>query len=476
MKITFIYPDIQPQFRFWKGYYYSGIGSLSSFLKLHGHKTSLIHITKLMDKETFIKHIFQESPDLIGFSSTQHVFPIVKKLARWIKEEKIQLPVICGGIYPTLNPNETINTEGIDMICRGEGEEPLCELCTNIEKGRNIKKVSNIWYKYHKTIYKNPLKQPCHDLSNLPFPDRTIFKYRNLFNENQGYATVMVSRGCPYQCSYCCNQALRNIYDQKVKYTRFRSIDSAISEIKKILRDFPFIQAIHFDDDILFLNESWGNAFFSRYKDEVGVPFRCNARPNLLNKKRIELMSEAGCIEVAIGLESGNDHIRNKILKRNLSRDQIKNASHLCKNSKIHIKSFNMVGIPYEDTRAVLETIKLNAEIGVEEIQTTIFQPYKGTSLFDLCLEKGLLTNEELSFDFFSPAPLLLNSITPEQILMFRDYFKVFVGIYKILYALPRSISGFLIKSSDKMLSSKYISKFLNKIYIPMNYLYRLIQ
>lgn len=474
MKVTFVYPDIQPRFRFWKGHYYSGIGYLSAFLRNYGHSTSLIHITQPISKETFTKYIFDENPDLIGFSSTSHSFPIVERLAGWIKEENLQIPTICGGIHPTISPDETINTEGINIICRGEGEEALLELCNNMEKSGNIRNIPNIWYRNKRVVYKNPLRPPYQNLNNLPFPDRSIFTYKDLFHENQGYATVMVSRGCPYQCSYCCNHYLNNLYDHKAKYIRFLSPDTTVLEIKQIVKDFPFIRAIHFDDDILFITENWGKDFLTRYKDEVGLPFRCNERPNLMTRTKAEAMREAGCNKISIGLESGNDYIRNKVLNRNLNNDQIKTAFHFCKNAKIRTKSFNMVGIPYEDPRAILDTIKLNAEMSVDEIQATIFQPYQGTKLFDLCLEKGFLTKENLSLDFFSPAPLLLDTITPEQVLMFRNYFRVFVRIYKVLYGLPKAVSGFLIKSTDVVLSSKYICKLLNTIYFPLNFIYRL--
>ena len=184
MKIVFVYPDILPYLPFWKGYYYEGIGSLSSFLKQHGHNTSLIHITKPISKENLINAVTNEAPDLIGFSSTSHAFPIVKKLASWIKEEKILTPVICGGIHPTISPDEAINTEGIDMICRGEGEEPLHELCDKLTKGKDVRRIQNIWYKENNEIIKNPLRPPCQDLSALPFPDRNIFEYKNLFHES----------------------------------------------------------------------------------------------------------------------------------------------------------------------------------------------------------------------------------------------------------------------------------------------------
>ena len=423
-----------------------------------------------------MKEVANENPGLIGFSSTSHAFPIVKRLAGWLKEENLAAPVICGGIHATICPDETIHTEGIDMVCRGEGEEALLELCNALDKGRDSKNILNIWCKDKEKIHKNPLRPPCQDLSTLPFPDRNIFQYKDLFHERLGEASVMVSRGCPYQCSYCCNHVLRRIYDQKTKPVSFRSPDNAICEIKQILKEFSFIKAIHFDDDILFLNKKWGADFMLKYKTEIGLPFRCNMRPNLVDEYKVKLMKEAGCFQVVVGLESGNEYIRNKVLNRNLSNDQMVNAFQLFKKARLTTKSFNMVGIPCEDVKSILDTIKLNAQVRADEMQVTMFQPYRGTTLYDLCVQKGYLTNEELAEDFFSPSPLRLDTVTHEQVLMFCHYFKIFVRMYQILYLFPEALSSALVSSLDRVFSLKHVAKILNKIFPALNSAYRVIQ
>lgn len=132
-----------------------------------------------------------------------------------------------------------------------------------------------------------------------------------------------------------------------------------------------------------------------------------------------------------------------------------------------------MVGIPYETPSAILDTIKLNAEIAVDTMQITIYQPYKGTQLAELCQEKGFVESLDLDTDFFSPSILQLDSVTPSHILMFRDYFKVLVRYYRALQKLPGSLSEAFIKRSDSILSAKLTPKVLNAAYIPLNYLFR---
>lgn len=473
MKVTFVYPDVLLHRPDWTGYFYHGIGSLSAVLKHAGHTTSLVHITQPIGKEEFIQRIRREAPDLIGFSSTSHMFPLVKNFASWLAEEKIAIPTICGGIHPAIAPEETIRIEGLDMICRGEGESPLLELCGKLERNEDVSTIQNLWIKRNGTVIKNPLRPLLEDLDTLPVPDRSIFNYQELYSEREGRGSFLVGRGCPYNCTYCCNHLLRKIYGSEGKPIRFRGVDSVIAEIKSILAAYPFIKTLIFDDDILFLNKGWSEKFAERYSKEVGLPFACNARANLVDRRMVELLRKAGCYHVKFGLESGNEHICNNVLNRQLTNAHIKTAFALCKEAGLLTESFNMVGIPTETPSAILDTIKLNAAVGVDTLQVTIYQPYPGTKLAELCHEQYSVEARDLASDFFSPSILKLNTLSSAQTLMFRDYFKVLVQYYKMLQKLPRAVSGLLVKLSDAILSLKITSRILNIIYIPLNYVYR---
>jgi len=217
VKITFIYPDLEPQVLDWPGHFYHGIAILSAVLKQNGHRTSLIHITRPVRRAEFIKKIRKDEPGLIGFSSTSHMFPFVRRLASWLVEAGIDAPTICGGIHPTIGPEEAIRTDGIDMICRGEGEGPLTELCWRLENREDISDIPNLWIKRNDAIIRNSLRPVVEDLDTLPFVDRTIFSHQDLICERQGKGNFMASRGCPFECTYCCNHLLRRIFKALTK-------------------------------------------------------------------------------------------------------------------------------------------------------------------------------------------------------------------------------------------------------------------
>jgi radical SAM superfamily enzyme YgiQ (UPF0313 family) len=473
MKVTLVYPDVLLHRPDWTGYFYYGIGLLSSVLKQAGHQTSLIHVTQPINQVEFISRIKKEDPGLIGFSSTSHMFSLVRQLVSWLKESEIKIPVICGGIHPTIAPEEAIGVDGIDIICRGEGESPLVELCRNTENNEDISTIMNLWIKRGGNIIKNPLRPLLDNLDKLPFPDRTIFDYRKLYAEREDRGSFLVGRGCPYNCAYCCNHLLRKIYGSEGKPTRFRSVDNLIAEIKEVIGHYPFITTLIFDDDILFLKRKWSEEFAEKYGKEIKLPFACNARANLLSKDIITLLKKAGCYHVKFGLESGNEDISNNVLSRQLKNEHIKKAFALCKEAGMATTSFNMVGIPGETPAAIFDTIKLNAAINVDHMQVSIYQPYPGTKLAELCHDQHMMESRDLETDFFSPSLVKLDTVSSSQVLMFRDYFRVLVRYFQFLQKLPKGISKVFMKITESVLSFAPTAKALNLIYLPLNYFYR---
>jgi radical SAM superfamily enzyme YgiQ (UPF0313 family) len=269
---------------------------------------------------------------------------------------------------------------------------------------------------------------------------------------------------------------LRKIYESQDKSIHFRSVDKVIAEIKDVLDHYPFIRTLNFDDDILFLNKKWAEDFAEKYSRQIDLPFSCNTRANLTDKNTVNLLKKAGCYHIKFGVESGNEHILNKVLNRQMTNAHIKKSFGLCKQAGLITESFNMVGIPYEKPSCILDTIKLNASIAVDKMHVAIYQPYQGTKLGDLCWKKGFIASEDLKSDLYSQSVLKLDTISPSQIFMFRNYFKVLVRYYQLLQKLPNRMSKISIRISDRILSSGFAAITLNTVYIPLNDIFRRIQ
>jgi len=349
------------------------------------------------------------------------------------------------------------------MLCIGEGEFILAELCRKLEKGEDITRINNLWIKTKNGIKKNPVGPLLENLDELPFPDRNIFNKRELAVESIGILPITASRGCFYNCIYCCSHALRGIYPNKDKFLRFRSPGNVVSEIKEILSRDSSFTSIRFYDDILYLNKTWAEEFTALYKKEVKLPFSCNIRPELVNEEIVSLLKEAGCHMICIGIESGNDHIRNQILKRQTSKEQIRVAFNSFNSTGMKIHAFNMVGIPFEKPSDILETIKLNSEFSPDTFHVPILYPFIGTKLYSMSRKGGFITDRKVG-SFFNDSSLNLPTIHRLQILMFQRYFVLFVRLYSKLMRLPQPCSRVSIAILDYLLKNLFIALCLNAL------------
>ncbi|MEW6201687.1 MAG: radical SAM protein [bacterium] len=435
MKITFVYLDIDPYFPAYGGRFNFGIAALSAVLKQHGHTTSLIHITHPVSEGAFEQALKKEKPDLLGFSSTTNMFHFVKKYASHTKKI-YDVPIICGGAHATAAPDETIQHDAIDIVCIGEGELPLVKLCESLQRGDDISLIGSLWVRKNGKIHRNPTLPLIENLDDLPFPDLEIFDYEKLQDTKDQIGVVSASRGCPFQCSYCINRTMRQLYSNQVRYVRFKGIPRIISEIKQLLKFHPKTKYLVFYDDTFILNRRWFCDFAEIYTREIGLPYMCTGHIEVIDEERAGRLKSSGCARLWIGVESGNDFIRQKILKRPVSAEKIINAFNILRTHRITTHVFNMVGIPYENKARILDTIKLNSRIKPQGMQVTVFYPYPGTELYEVCLREGFLLDRHLlSYRFDSI--LKLPDLTPSQIRFFQRYFIILTRLYSFFEKLP---------------------------------------
>ncbi|MDP2690462.1 MAG: radical SAM protein, partial [Deltaproteobacteria bacterium] len=358
MKILFIYPDDGFTGR---NRFHRGVAQLSACLKANGFAVGLLHISdESIRPEVFLDRVKEQNPDMLAYSSITTQYPAVKRFAGLTAA--LDIHTIYGGIHPTIAPEESIATGGIDAICQGEGDEAIVAYAKAFESGGDTASVHNFWVKRGEKIHRNPIRPLVEDLDKLPFPDFDLFRYDRL--DEYVYlksAFVMCSRGCHFNCSYCCNHQLREIYPNKRKYLRFRSVENVIREIESLRAKYPGIAKIRFGDDTLAQDKEWFRELVEQYKKRVGLPFSTNDRVNNINEETVALYKEAGCFCVDMGIESGNDYIRNKLFDRHVSKEKMIAAFRLMKKNGIQTGSFNIIGAPGETMSSMLDTVKLNA-------------------------------------------------------------------------------------------------------------------
>ncbi|WP_026473427.1 B12-binding domain-containing radical SAM protein [Alkaliflexus imshenetskii] len=373
-----------------------GISYISSFLKQHNHLTDLIVLDRHRKKanlKVLATTIQTFSPDLICFTSVHSEYDYVTQLAKFVKSRFPEIPLMGGGVHITLNPSEEM-LDVFDCICIGEGEHPVLEYLGYLDNKTEAPDIKNLWLKHNGTIIKNNNRPFLKNLDDLPFPDRAIWQRWIL--EPQTRITILLGRGCPYNCTYCCNHKLRKVAEGK--YVRLRSPKNIVDELRTLSILHPqvneyFLEIETIGSDMIWLGELCErlNRFNSSISNRIKLSTNLRIFPNMDFDSVFQLLKSANFESVTIGLESGSERIRTQILNRVYSNDHILKATSTARKYGIKIGIFNMVGIPTETLDDFSETLTMNQTIKPDWHATSIFFPYQGTKLFEVTNTLGLM-------------------------------------------------------------------------------------
>ncbi len=359
-----------------------GIMHLSSALKAAGHEVALA-VDALED---LVRVAREFQPGIIGYSVITGSHRYYYQLNRRLKEE-VDFFSAFGGPHPTFFP-EMIEEEGVDGVCIGEGEGAIVDLAKALDEGRPDPSIPNWWFKVNGKVIKNPVRPLVDDLDSLPLPDRDLVYSKDAISRHSKIKHFISGRGCPYNCTYCFNHAFSQIYKGKGKRFRQRSVDNVIEELHRVKEAYP-LEFVVFVDDTFVLSKRWLEEFAEEYPQKIGLPFYCNSRANLVTEEQVSLLKEAGAFCVGMGIEAGNDHIRNEILKRHMSREQILNACRLLREGGLNFATNNMLALPTGNLEDDFETLELNIECRPAYAHAFLFQPYPRTELGEFTREEG---------------------------------------------------------------------------------------
>ena len=405
-----------------------GISYISSVLKQNGHSTELVIIDRKFKSKNnnAIKYYIESfNPGLICFTSVHSEFEFITDTAKQIKKLFPDIPFMLGGVHITLNPSEEL-LDIFNCICIGEGEYPVLEYVNCLEKNKSANGIPNLWLKESGKVFKNPVRDFIEKLDTLPFPDRDIWQKWIL--ETHTKLTVLLGRGCPYNCTYCSNHMLRKI--ARGKYVRLRSPENILLEIESLYEKFPAINEYFLEVETIGCDMEWLEELckkLHKFNDSKSgkLKFNTNLRvfPNMDFEAVFQNLMLAGFDSVILGLESGNERIRSEVLNRVYSNETIMEAVEVARKYGIKIGIFNMVGLPGETREDFEDTIMMNRKIQPDWHSTSIFFPYQGTRLYELTKEMNLLPQKLNTRDERQKAVLDLPGFSRREIQRSFDSF-----------------------------------------------------
>ncbi len=323
------------------------------------------------DVAILISLLEKEKPDIIGFSLRTMFLNTAATLTERIRG-KIRAKIIYGGIAATCEPQRCLNYA--DMACVGDGEYSMLELADRFDKGLALDDINNIWVHSNGSLKMNPVLPLEQNLDSIPFPDyepegkfsilksQLVENDHSIGNMNRFTYEIMTSRGCPFSCSYCCNDVLRRLYPGQ-NFLRRRSVENVINELKRA-KDRHDIKSVLFKDEIFTFDFDWVKEFSRRYKGEIGLPFWCYTHPSFANEEMLRVLKETGMFSITMGIQSGSRDILYKAFNRPTPLKKIVEVARVLEKLNLPIKPrYDIItNNPFEndsDRRKTLELLML---------------------------------------------------------------------------------------------------------------------
>ena len=362
-------------------------------LKKAGYSVKIFHYDheEAVDK---ISEIINFASVFVGFSIiTGDPSTTILHITQTIKKTK-NIPVVFGGIHPTLEPEQCLLEDSVDFVVLNEGEKTVVELADAITQGKTVNHISGLGYKENNKVVINPLTKFHNNMDDfeMDWSLVDIERYIHPFyaGTNRVLMGYVASRGCPHQCGFCYNQVF-----WKARWRRHSS--EKVAQQINMLTEKHDLNALVFFDDNFTVNKKWTFEIL----DNINIQgIHIETRIDYIDEEFLSNLAQRNVKSIFIGVESGSDRIL-KLLSKGFTIKHIYNALNIIKKYPIPAKFSFIVGIPSERFSEFRKTLNLIVWC-IENVPKCGFTfgfylPYPGTNLFKLCLDKGFSKPESFA-------------------------------------------------------------------------------
>lgn len=394
-----------------------GIEYLIPALRAEGHDVSLYLDPSLnreyVSQDFLLKNLFSLShemvyedimalrPEIIGFSLSSIYFKSYLGIIQHIKRKNPDIIIVCGGVHATLVPDRVLEHREIDFAVVGEAEYSLPALVNAIAemgparvKALPADALPGVWSMYDGALQDRGLSPVPLDLNTLAFPDKDL-----VYAANPKLALTYsagASRGCFFSCTYCNSPSMRKMYTQcKMKYHRIRSVDNVIEELR-LAKERYHPKHVEFYDETFAADRLWLEEFSHRYKDEIGLPYGAETHPMVLDKEKLKLLADSGCVVLELGFQSANQYLRENILRRNDRTDRVGEVLRWAEEFGIGIELDLIVNLPGETIEHVRETIAFIQAMRPPVVNLSFLQYLPKAEIIDKAIAHGILSANDI--------------------------------------------------------------------------------
>ncbi|NOZ49212.1 MAG: radical SAM protein [Chloroflexi bacterium] len=434
MKIAFIGPKWNEMVN---AYPSLGLGYLAAVAEQEGHEACIfdfgLHPERTLEAE--VQNVIDYRPDLVAFTSMTTSYASVEQAAAMLKDA-LGVTTIIGGPHATTLPQHTLENPHFDFLIYGEGEDVFRDFMRALDNhAHNWGDMAGLWYKEEGQVIDGGERPLIADLDALPYPARHLFELAQypLYAPNgEQMLTVLSSRGCPYNCSFCFKGIVGRTYRQ-------RSPENIADELEYMMQHYG-VHNFYFIDDLFTIDVRRLDEILDHFiARDMDIRWRCLARVDRVNPELLRKMYKAGCRQVHYGIESGNEEVLKRTAKH-IRLDQVQDAVRWTEQAGIHSKGYFILGLPGDNEQTIADTIEFAAGLELSEAMFSIATPMPGTQLWNELLRKH--PDTEYNADFTKS--YYYNSYTAE--------IAPFMNVSDID---DRVLSGYAIRARERFLEAK---------------------
>ncbi len=356
----------------------------------------------------------------VGFTTLTPRFPTIMRIAQELKTQSPNVTTIVGGPHISGRPQDC-RYPGIDYGITGEGEQAFLELLDNLRQGEDPSEIKNLVHKVDGNVVVNPRRQFMKDLDSLPYPawdliDLSQYKEPAFFGQ-EPHAGVFTTRGCPQDCVFCASKVT---WDRRLRY---RSLDNVMGEFEDLAK--RGVRNLYFYDDQFALKPERAIDLCNRMI-QTGIDFRyvVQIRADSVNPELARVLKKSGCLSAAIGVETGNEEMLQRIRKKE-TKDEIRAAVTMLKEAGVPITTSYIIGLPGDTHETIQQTLEFARELNTQQRKFMLLTPVPGTDVYNLAVQKGLLDPDDLdqmeNTTFYDRTAVNLSDVSTEELLRYQD-------------------------------------------------------
>jgi radical SAM superfamily enzyme YgiQ (UPF0313 family) len=352
-----------------------GLGYIHSDLEREGHHVLFLDVPAMgLADEDIVERLRAFAPALTGVTCTTPT--LLGALRACELAQSVGSKTILGGPHTSVYARENLVHDFVDFVGVGEGITIMRELARALERGESGEGIRGL---VSRTFHGG--EAPYLNLSDVAWPDRQTLKaasYTSIMN-HKSFATMITSRGCPYECSFCFRDSKKVLY---------RSPGDVVDEMEYLQREHG-VKEIIFYDDVFTLRKSRVHEIC----DEIlrrGLRIRWEAptRVDLVDEELLRKMARAGCMRLRFGIESGSPEILTRIAKHS-TIEKVEQAVTATKRAGIHTFGYFILGYAGETLAQARQTIDFACRIPLDYAAFYVATPLPDTELFNEVVASG---------------------------------------------------------------------------------------